>query len=289
MKNIYYLLIIALVLMITSCKARRTTTESMLYDSIDLSESPHNINPFDTIGEGIPIFYNMYLSVEISSLFDVADVYYSAELLNSIGKTSDYITSDQKATNLGVYAVDLSYAKVFDQLEVAGQYLSAMQQLALEMGIPSKYFTGIISRFENNIDNRDSIMSIANDVYYDVNNYLNENERYSTSALVIMGGWVEAMHIASSVIEESQNPEIFERYAEQKSSINNLISLLSGHKDNSVINEYINYLTPIKDKLNNLDINFEDTEDSQALIEKYRNEIKNISVDIKKIRKKIVT
>ena len=29
--------------------------------------------------------------------------------------------------------------------------------------------------------------------------YLKENERYTTAALIIMGGWIEAIHIAINV------------------------------------------------------------------------------------------
>ena len=42
--------------------------------------------------------------------------------------------------NLGVYAVDLTYARVFEQIEMAGKYFNAMEKLAEELGIPSNFF-----------------------------------------------------------------------------------------------------------------------------------------------------
>src|SRR4030042_3938616 len=93
-------------------------------DSLSLTETKPYINRFDTMGEGLPIFYNMYLSVEMSSLFNAAGAIFNNDLLNSTEKITDYTTSSKKAMNLGVYAVNLTYAKVFEQLETAGNFFN---------------------------------------------------------------------------------------------------------------------------------------------------------------------
>ena len=67
----------------------------------------------------IQIFYNMYLSVEMSSLFKSIGAVYNYNLLNSSEKVEKYNSSTDKAMNLGVYAVDLSYCKYFEQFEQA--------------------------------------------------------------------------------------------------------------------------------------------------------------------------
>ena len=160
------------------------------FDSLNTEAKEIPLNPLDTAGEGLPIFYNMYLSVELSSLFESAGAVFTPELMNGVDKTNEYITSSQQAVNLGVYAVNLSYAKVFDQVETAGKYFNAMKQLSQDLGIPADYFENTVQRFERNFTNKDSLISLANEVYVATEDYLKENERYTTAALIIMGGWV---------------------------------------------------------------------------------------------------
>jgi len=167
-----------------------------------------------------------------------------------------YITSAQQAVNLGVYAVDLSYAKVFDQTEIAGRYFYAMQQIAKELGIPDDFFESTAQRLERNITNKDSLIKIANEVYVTTDSYLKENERYTTSAMIIIGGWVEAIYIAVDVAIESEDVEIIERLVDQKYSLNNLLTMLSDYKDNEVVQEYIVELGKVKKQFDQLNITF---------------------------------
>ena len=288
--NKYILLVIITALMVfTSCKSKSSSEVTKLNDSIDVYKNSEYTNPLDSIGHGYPIFYNMYLSVEISTLFKTTNVVYNPELLNSHSKISDYITSDQKALNVGVYAVDLSYARVFEQFEVAGQYLNSMQMLAQELSIPGDFFQGIVKRFEANLDNRDSIVKIANEVYEDVEQHLIENERYATAALVVLGGWSEAMYIASKIVMKHPTVDLLERYAEQKYSISNLIVLLSEHKDNEVVKKHLLKLYEINSKLQELDYPFTgDNEANMAIIEKNKDKLKKTTELLIELRSSIV-
>jgi hypothetical protein len=239
------------------CRPNTGNTAVIELDSIDLASSGQKINKFDTMGQGLPIFYNMYLSVELSSLFETAGAVFKTDLMNSTDNTSSYITSIQKAVNLGVYAVDLSYAKVFDQTEIAGRYFYAMQQIAKELGIPEDFFELTAKRLEKNITNKDSLLKIANEVYVITDNYLKDNERYTTAAMIIIGGWVEAIYIAVDVAIESEDIDIIEKLVDQKYSLNNLIDMLSDYKDNVAIQEYLVELSKIKKQFDLLDIKFE--------------------------------
>jgi hypothetical protein len=254
-KNKIILTVAIFIAVLSSCKTGNNI-KTINFDTLNNPSLEKKISKSDTIGEGLPIFYNMYLSVELSTLFETAGAVFKADLMNSTDAISSYITSSQKAVNLGVYAVDLSYAKVFDQVEVAGKYFNAMQQIAKELGIPGDFFENSAKRFERNITNKDSLIKIANEVYFITDEYLKDNERYSASSLIIVGGWVEAVHIALDVAIESQDLEIIERLMDQKYSLNNLISMLSDYKDNEVVDEYIGELKKIKAQFDLIDINF---------------------------------
>lgn len=293
LKKYTYFGLLFIAIMAFSCRSNVKQEQVIEFDSISLSDQKIPLNPLDTVGEGLPIFYNMYLSVELSSLFESAGAVFTPELMNSVNKSSEYITSSQQAVNLGVYAVDLSYARVFDQVETAGKYFNAMKELSEELGIPSDYFENTVKRFERNFTDKDSLIHLANEVYMTTEEYLKENERYTTAALIIMGGWVEAIQIAIEVAIESKDANIIERLIDQKYSLNNLLLMLSEHKEDEVVAEFIGKLNNIKQEFNEINIVFdvdfdEDTEAGKALIEKAIGQIRNLQTSVSGFRKELV-
>ncbi len=293
---LHKLLILGLVFLsicLIGCKMNSEKKQLIDFDSISIDDQQIPINPLDTTGDGLPIFYNMYLSVELSSLFETAGAVFTSELMNNVDKTSEYITSSQQAVNLGVYAVDLSYARVFDQVEMAGRYFNAMKQLAQELGIPSDYFENTVKRFERNFTDKDSLIYLANEVYVTTDEYLKENERYTTAALIILGGWVEAIHIASDVAIESRDANIIERLIDQKYSLNNLLMMLSEHKKNEVVAEYINRLDLIGKEFEKIDVIFDvdfnpSKESGKQLIDKAVGQIRVFEKSVSEFRNELI-
>ena len=285
---------ILLTIVLTSCKPSGSNTSSIDFSTIDTTQIVSFVNPLDTTGDGLPIFYNMYLSVEVSTLFKNANVVFAEDILNKTEKITDYITSDQKALNLGVYAVDLTYARSFEQFEIAGFYLKAMQELALQLGIPSEYFNTVASRLEDNINDKDSIIKIANEVYSKTEEFLQGNERYATSALVILGGWIEAIYIAGKVAVESESVEIIERYADQKHSLANVLILLEQCKSDEVVRSYLEEMKELKLEFDKLEVTFSandnpESENFEKKLGNYLDQIKLIQEKVFALRSKIVT
>ena len=290
LKNTLAILIIAAIAF--SCRSNVEKGQLIEFDSLQLSDNEIPLNPLDTVGEGLPIFYNMYLSVELSTLFESAGAVFTPSQMNSVDKVSEYITSSQRAINLGVYAVDLSYARVFDQIETAGKYFGAMKELSEDLGIPGDYFENTVKRFEKNFTNKDSLIYLANEVYMTTEEYLKENERYTTAALIIMGGWIEAIHIAINVAIESRDANIIERLVEQKYSLNNLMLMLSEHDDDEIVVEYYKKLETVKAKFNTMNIVFdvdfkEKSEEGQKVIDDALKQIMELQETVSAFRDEI--
>jgi hypothetical protein len=288
------IILMVLTILFSSCKREGKTGNSDTMDSISLSEIKPLMHEFDTMTDGLPIFYNMYLSVEMSSLFQSSGAVFKQDLLNSPDKISNYVTSSKKALNLGVYAVDLSYAKVSEQLETAGRYFNAMQKMAEEMGIPSDYFNNTAERFDRNISNKDSLIKIANEVYMASDNYLRENERYAASAQIILGGWIEALHIAASVASSTKDIEIIERFAEQRISLTNVISMLNEYSSDADISrnlEKLKQLKPVFDSfVVNVDGDFNPSSvEGKKIMQDYLAKVDEIGKQIRSIRLDIIS
>jgi hypothetical protein len=287
-------LFIGMMLLLISCKQGGKTANNNGIDSISLGEIKPLVHQYDSMGEGLPIFYNMYLSVEMSSLFQSSGAVFKQELLNSPDKISNYVTSSKKALNLGIYAVDLSYAKVSEQLEVAGKYFNAMQRLAEEIGIPSDYFKNTAERFDRNIDNKDSLIKIANEVYMASDNYLRENERYAASAQIILGGWIEAIHIACNVATSTKDMDIIERLSEQRISLANVIGMLNDYNNDIDIDRNLQKLKQLQLLFDSFVVeqkaDFDPASASgKKAIQAYLVKVNEISKQIKAIRAEIIS
>jgi hypothetical protein len=228
---------------------------------------------------GIPIYYNMYLTVELSSLFEAEGAYYEPTLLNPEENVTAYLTSSERALNLGVYAVDLSYARVFEQYQKAGSYFSAMYELARELGIPEEFIHSSAERMDRNLSNKDSLRAIANEVYYATDKYLKKNERGHASALIVTGGWIEAMYLASEIFELDQQEadlEYMTRLEEQKISLDNLIELLSVYKADAVVFEILTELKQLKPLFDDFVVYEEDLSKSIPALNKVNTKVKEI-------------
>jgi archaellum component FlaC len=284
-----------LIMLLIACKSGdKSGTDQIDLEGISLEEDTRILDSKDTVGQGLPIFYNMYLSVEMSTLFESIGAVFDADLLNSTSKISEYITSSKKALNLGVYAVDLSYSRIFEQIEYTGRYFNAMQKLSEELGIPSDYFQNTAKKFDRNINDKDSLIIIANEVYDATDNYLKENERYSAAAEIILGGWTEALHIAVDVANESKQIEIFERVAEQKYSLENLIDMLENYKDDEIILDYLNRLKQLRQPFNKLyeavNADFDpSSSEGKKHIETISAQITRLGKNIDELRKEIIS
>jgi hypothetical protein len=86
---------------------------------------------------------------------------------------------------------------------------------------------------EENLNNRDSMLALISDSYWETDAYLQENERGNVSAYIIAGGWIEGLYLGCKIerkIKSSgKNKEIAKRIAEQKVSLDNLIALLESY------------------------------------------------------------
>jgi hypothetical protein len=289
-----FILMLVLLTTLISCKQGGKSGNAEGMDSISLSDIKPLVHNIDSMGEGLPIFYNMYLSVEMTSLFQSSGAVFKQELLNSPDKMSNYVTSSKKALNLGVYAVDLSYAKVSEQLETAGKYFNAMQRMAEELGIPSGYFKNSADRFDRNIDNKDSLIKIANEVYMASDNYLRENERYAASAQIILGGWVEAIHIAAYIASSTKDIEIIERLADQRTSLANVISMLNDYSDDMDIKQNLyklKQLQPLFDSfIVDVDADFDPAApEGKKILQGYLVKVNEIIKQINQIRSEIIS
>lgn len=205
------------------------------------------------------IFYNVPSPIEMASLLQRSGAQYVPDILNSPTQQPNYITLTKQALNLGVYGTDLSYVRLFDQINMSIKYLQAIKHLCDELNLPEAQGSLALARLEENIENRDSILQIISETYSSADTYLKENGRGNTATLIIMGGWVEALYIATNIVvyegDFSKN-EIVKRIAEQKYSLNNLIELVKSYPGDKELQTYLQPLYDLQKSYEKVEISY---------------------------------
>ncbi|MBI5541769.1 MAG: hypothetical protein HY951_17040 [Bacteroidia bacterium] len=214
--------VFAAAIMMVGCNGDNANVEDQIEDSVATGNNADEFNKAKQVIYGIPS------PIETAMLMKRAGAKYNQDYLNPITNLGNYTTTKSMALNLGVYSTDLSFASMFDQSQASIKYLSATKKLADDLGILNAIDKSIITRMETNINNRDSLMEIISETFMNSNSFLKENDRAEIAAIILAGGWLEGLYVGCKVAQNTaSNKELIERIADQRLSLNTLISLMS--------------------------------------------------------------
>ncbi len=202
---------------------------------ITLDETELDADLLEDISSAKQIFYSLPSPLETAMLIKSAGATYNEELLNPTENASSYTTNKSMALNLGIYTTDLSFASLFDQTQTSINYMNAAKQMADGLGILDAIDNNTIERLEENINNRDRIMDIISETFMNSSSFLTDNERPAIASIVLVGGWVEGLYLASNMVGDApiDGNKLVERIVDQKLSFNIVLKLLEDNKDNT--------------------------------------------------------
>ncbi len=194
------------------------------------------------------IFYSLPSPLETAMLIKRAGASYDAALLNNIENLSRYNTNLKMALNLGVYSADMSYTSLFDQTQNTLMYMGVARKLAEQLGVIGAIDETTIRRLEENMNNREVVMDIISETFMNSNAYLNENNRPAIAVMVLVGGWIEGLYIATQLTNGNMenNPRLVDRIVYQKLSLQTVISLLENHQENKDVKYIIGKMGELK-------------------------------------------
>ena len=195
-------------------------------------------SPDSSVVEGIKsvkqIFYSLPSPLETALILKRAGAKYNEEILNPVENLSRYSTNRSMALNLGIYSTDLSYASLFDQTQASIKYMTASKKMAEGLGILNAIDNTVIQKLEENVNNRDVIMDVISETFLNTNSILEENDRVEVGTIILVGGWVAGLYIATTLADNGKtvDNELVERIIDQKLSLGTVLNLLEQHKEN---------------------------------------------------------
>ncbi|NJM15008.1 MAG: hypothetical protein HC896_06165 [Bacteroidales bacterium] len=220
-------------------------------ESFNLSEEV-----LDEIMTAKKIFYSLPSPLETAMIIKTAGAEYNEELLNSVDNVNNYTTNKSMALNLGIYTTDMSYASLFDQTQSTISFMNISKKLADGLGILDAIDDNTIERLEENINNREVIMDIISETFMSSSSYLKENERAPVATIVLVGGWIEGLYIATQLVGEGgiENNKLVDRVVEQKLSFEILEKLLSQYKYDEDIQSLTAQMQDLRNVLKKVEI-----------------------------------
>lgn len=184
--------------------------------------------------------------IQTAMLIQKSGAPYDKSVLNPADKVNSYSTKFQKCLNLGIYGADLGYVTLYDQKQEILSYFKAANMIANDLGLSSAFDKNLIDRFQKNIGKKDSMLVLVSAAFRASNDFLKHNERNEEAALIVAGGWIETLQFTIHVMKTKGSEDVKRRIGEQKSTLDNLISLLSPYQGNEEFSELILKLNDLK-------------------------------------------
>lgn len=149
--------------------------------------------------------------------------------LNSPANEKKYNDKKSKSLNFGIYSCDLSYCSIFDLGSESLKYFKLVKTMGEQIGVASAIKPEVLKRIEANVGNADSLAAITDDVYFQSFDALEEGDQGPTLALVVAGGWLESVYIATNLKKYEEKSPLAERLGDQKYTLDNMIEFLKKH------------------------------------------------------------
>jgi hypothetical protein len=161
--------------------------------------------------------------------------------------------------NLGVYGVDMGYMKIFGVNRQIVSYFNTIQTLSERLNMPDTFLADAIRGLDADINDADSITKLMNDAYRKIDIHLRQEGSEGTLGLMLMGGWIEAMYLATQLTYDPENPDpqVVGKLAEQKYSLISLLSFMKNYYDDPMVVFYTKKLKYLNRWFNTFEIYYQ--------------------------------
>lgn len=203
------------------------------------------------------VYYLIPSPYEIAEYLNENPNKINSSVLNSVTNIKNYQFRTSQALNLGVYSADLSYLALSGDYSNANEYFEVIGNLCNELQIPV-IEDNLLKRINNNLKNADSLQTISNELYFNIVEFLNNNQNDKLFALIASGFFIESLYISIMLEDKfSEDNKLLQRIYEQNFILNSLITVLSKYSDYKDINSIYQSLDTLNIEFQK--INYSDT------------------------------
>ena len=263
-------LLMAMVIGFASCNSSSKKSQKAETVQIEKQEVETKVREF---------VYPLPTSYEIVKMLNKIEASYIFDLASNPANADKYSTEKSLALNLGIFGGDLSYASTYNQKQETINFIDASKKMLEGLDLQAAVSEDLPKQIEANEDNKEALVELITNSFYDTYDFLHKSNRAPVSALVMAGAWVEGLYIATHISEETFNSkEMVEIILKQKEPLLKLMEILTEYKADQSVAETIEDLST----MSNIYAGIESTAITQEQMIK-------IAEESLKIRKKFIS
>lgn len=193
--------------------------------------------------------------IQIGLILEKAGMEYIPNIANPSSAVDNYTDKFSQSICFGVYSCDLAYTVLNNQYDEASEYLRSIKNLGAKIGLETVFNSeDIITRFEKNIGNKDSIVDILIFVQENTDAYIDDNGMNDLSVIYFIGAWIEGMYLGVKTLDKENEKNIGILLSEQMGILEILLGGLEhiSEKSDDIL-DLNTSITELLEMYNNLD------------------------------------
>lgn len=173
-------------------------------------------------------------TVQIGDLFRNSGLTYVNGYTLDPAKSSTYNTTFDKYFAFGAYWTDMTYCALNEQSQEARKYMKVIKEVSTELGAGEVFNDeSLLNRFDRNLDNHDSILSILIEIDERTDAYVDDNDQGEFALVAFVGGWAEGMYLGVSTTTYETHSELTGKIIEQMVILDQLVIGMSKYEGSS--------------------------------------------------------
>ncbi len=167
----------------------------------------------------------------VAAMFKRSDLSYLPGITYDAAKSSQYSTTFQLAQIMGVYSADMAYSVLNKQTQQGQTYLKVVREVGNKINLSTVFDqSDLFDRFNNNMENEDSIGAIVAEIQYQTDMQLEANQQNELYGVIFAGAWIESMYIAGEVYKKEENENVVQALFEQMAVLSSITSELKAYE-----------------------------------------------------------
>lgn len=237
-KGIKHVLQSSILILAISCGTETKKAENQI-DTTAVSTNTEILEAVDNLFSKLP------KPSAIPNLIALTGAEYESKLINPATNAGKVMgNSSKSALNVGIYSADVAYMAAYNKGADAVQTFVVGKKLADNIGISGAFDAAVLARIENNLSNKDSLISISDASIARSAGILKSNDQLKDAALLSAGAFVEGLYITCGLIHDY--PPTGLPKAEQDKILVPLVNLVI--KQEAALNSLIELLQKVNDK-----------------------------------------
>lgn len=217
--------------------------------------------------------------IDIINFLNEVGASFIFDLTLPVAAAEKFETQTDLSLALGVYGMDMLYAKTYNRQDAVVKTGEVMNQFIAKLGIREdlKSESNSFEKLKLNESNKDSVDFYVNKIWNQFHAEIQAGKKPDIYALTFIGGNIEALYLLSQLtLYAKDNQAMIDVLAKQGELINTMKNLLEVFSQNEAISPYVGKFKPLFDYyVEHKTFTQKELAEVAPIIEAVRNEIIN--------------